>query len=1055
MDREKHSNRPNDTDAAGNNKKKQHSFWRMLSIVIQVMIVIGLMGVTFAGAAAAGYVAYLVKDDPVRSYETIYNQIFNDYSLTGFAYFNDQSSIGQLRAEEDRRLVHKDEVSSDLINAVIATEDRYFEEHHGVVPKSVIRAALQDVSNSDLQTGGSTLTQQLIKNTILSSEVTHERKAREILLALRIERMFSKDQILEAYLNEIYFGKNANGSNIYGIKAAAKGIFDKTPLELNLAEAAYLAGIPQSPYTYSPFTSEGYKRGKERQAYVLGRMLDQGYINQTQFDEAINYDIKANLAKPATRAYSKYPFLMMEIEERAAKVLADQHLAESGKIKEDIGKEEYRELLEEMRKEILSKGYHIYTTIDPKIHQIMNEIASDPKNFGSNRNYTVRYNGQEKKVENALEEVGGVMIDNDTGAILGMIGGRDFNVEQTNHATVPRQPGSAMKPLAAYGPAFEEGKLQPASIIDDVPIVLPDGTQGRHIPANWDNKFHGLITAREALKWSYNIPAIQTYLDVKIPNALDYVKKMGVTTLVDSDNHAATGVIGGLTYGLTVEEITNAYATFANYGSFVDAYLIERIENNDKQVIYQHESQPVPVFSEQTAYLMTDMMRTVVSGGTGTSIRNFVGRSRDVAGKTGTTNKQYDLWFIGYTPSITMGVWTGYDEPYSLPNSSSRRPMEVWGKVMSKVFEAYPDLSPKDAKFKQPNGIVNRSVCNKSGKLPSELCKEAGWVISDIFNKKYVPTEVDDSLQKARIIEWNDKLYLANSLTPADMVKEGVFVKRPKPLEIPENTDKSADYYKPLDWELTMPEEEDPRKDDGNIPASPTGFKVSGDGKYTFTWNPNADSDVVGYRLYRSTNGGNFIKLAAINATADKIFVEEGATSGSYFGYFVTAVDVVGNESPRSEILLINRTNNSDGILPWEDPFDFGNELPPNNPNDSGSSGTPPSGGETPPNNSGQNGNGESPVTQPPSAPSDTKVNNTGSGSLLIEWKRNSSNEQVKSYNIYFSADPVQGFQLIGSTASTSFTTKPIGDKGWYRVTAVNKIGESVPSQTVVWQKNE
>ncbi|TGU85219.1 penicillin-binding protein, partial [Mesorhizobium sp. M00.F.Ca.ET.186.01.1.1] len=177
---------------------------------------------------------------------------------------------------------------------------------------------------------------------------------------------------------------------------------------------------------------------------------------------------------------------------------------------------------------------------------------TDPKNFGKNRTYTIRRsNGKTEKIENALEEVGAMLIHNKTGAILGMIGGRDFKVEQTNHATVPRQPGSAMKPLAAYAPAFELGLLQPASPIDDAPVLLADGQNGSHLPKNWNNKWQGIMSAREALRMSWNIPAIKTYLKVGIPTALEYVKKMGITTLVDADNHAATGVIGGLTYGTT------------------------------------------------------------------------------------------------------------------------------------------------------------------------------------------------------------------------------------------------------------------------------------------------------------------------------------------------------------------------------------------------------------------------------------------------------------------------------------------------------------------------
>ncbi len=1024
----------NQSDRNSTPSKKRGAFRHILKIIgttLMVLIVIGLMGTFFVGAVGAGYVAYLVKDDPVRTYDEIYDKIFSNY-LTGFAYFRDETLIGELRAEEDRRLVHLDEVSEYLINAVIATEDRHFYEHMGIVPKSLIRATIQDLTNSPVQTGGSTLTQQLIKNTLLSSEVTHERKAREIFLALRIERMFSKDQILEAYLNEIYFGKNANGSNIYGVQAAAKGIFGKDVKDLNLAESAYLAGIPQSPITYSPFTKEGLEAGSIRQKTMLNNMLEHGYITQSEYDEALAYDIGANLAQPSTRAYSRYPFLMMEIEERAAKALADQALKEKNQTREDISVEEYRTLVEEKRKEILRNGYKIYTTIDRRVHEIMQEIASNPENFGPNRTYKIG----DKVIENALEEVGSMLIDNDSGQILGMIGGRDFNVEQTNHATARRQPGSAMKPIAAYAPAFEEGILQPASVIDDVPVILPDGTKKQHIPANWDNKFHGLMTARDALKYSYNIPAIKAYLNVGIPQALNYVKNMGVTTLVEADNYASTGVIGGLTYGLTVEEITNAYATFANGGSFVDAYMIERIEDNNGQLIFQHESQPVSVFSEQTAYLMTDMMRSVVSqsGGTGIGVRQHVGWQVDIAGKTGTTNYDKDSWFIAFTPRLSMGVWIGYDEPYTLGGQSKRNAIEIWGKVMKRIFEEYPDLSPTDEKFKQPDGIVARSVCSKSGDLSSELCKKAGFVISDIFNKKYVPTKTDESLQEARVIVIDEERYLAKESTPDDMVVSGIFVKRPEPLIIPENTSKPKEYYRPTDWELTLPEEEDPREGDGKVPVEPQGVAVSGgtgDSPYKITWHDNMEQDVAGYRIYRAENGErNFVKAGVVRLSEPKEWVDEQIQQGNIYAYYVTAVDIEGNESNPSGIVLINRTGQDNIQNPWED----NNGIP-----------------DWLDNGDDQNGNGDDPVTTLPSIPKNVKISEQGE-SVLISWDPNPDQDNVSNYHIYFTNDLNSRFQLVGSTSETSFSTKSISEAGWFQVTAINLFGESLPSPLLPWK---
>ncbi|MBO8163727.1 MAG: transglycosylase domain-containing protein [Brevibacillus sp.] len=1018
---------------------------------LQLLLLLGAMGMVLAGGVLTGYVASLVKDEPIRSREEYEEKIFSNH-LTGFAYYSDGSLIGQLRAEEDRRLVKLSEVSHHLINAIIATEDKHFYDHHGIVLQSTLRGAYQDFTNQPVVTGGSTLTQQLIKITVLSREVSHERKVKEIFNALRLERMFSKDQILEAYLNEMYFGKSANGSNVYGVQAAAKGIFNKDVGDLTLAEASYLAGMLQSPAAYIPFEEDGYRRGKERQKMVLDRMLENKFITQEQYDQAYNTDLRALLAKPSARAYSQHPHLMMELEERAAQALLDAELKESGRDKDSIGPNEYRQLLEDKRREILRNGYHIYTTIDKRINQIMESIASDPDNFGKNATYTVNLgNGSKKEIKDALEEVGAMMIDNDTGAILGMIGGRDFRVEQTNHATVPRQPGSAMKPLAAYAPAFELGLLQPGTPIDDSPLLLADGTKGSHLPANWDYKYRGMISAREALRMSWNVPAIKTYLKVSIPTALDFVKKMGITTLVESDYHAATGVIGGLTYGLTVEEITNAYATFANRGSFIDAYMIERIEDSKGNIVYRHETKPQPVFSEQTAYLMTDMMRTVVNAGTGTAVRRYIPRSVDVAGKTGTTNADNDLWFVGYTPEVTLGVWIGYDVPHPLPRSSSSRPMEIWGKVMKDVLALEPSAIQADARFEKPDGIVSFTVDSKSGLLPTELSKEAGHLITDLFNRQFIPNKADDLHQKARIVEFDGKRYLAKEGTPDDFVTEGIFFRSPEPINVTEEQIKKHNpkaATRPLDWEQRLPEEEDPRIEQNGPPDTPLDLTVSkADGKVILNWKSTQEPDLLGYRVYRADVDGIFTHIGTVKDPKVTTFTDEKGTSGQH-AYYVTAVDIAGQESAPSSYGVTG----GDGWVP-DHPLPGGDipglPLPDQSDPGSSDSGTPgwpstePDGHQLPPSDQ----QGELP---PP--PSNVTVTSTAN-EVKLSWGAGQNNGQIIAYNVYYSTSRDGTFSLIDTVVSTSYVNTNPDRFGWYYVTAVNSYGESQPSQKVQGKK--
>ena len=518
----------------------------------------GLLG----GSAAFGYVSALVKKDPIRSEEAIRQQM-QENAITGFAYFNDDAVIGQLRTEEDRRLAQLDDIPQKLLDAVLSIEDKDFYNHRGIDFRGLYRAVTQKLLNEDVQTGGSTITQQLARRVFLTLDRDDGRKARELLLALRMERIMSKDEILLAYLNKIPYGNGATGYNLYGIKAAAKGLFNIDDLDkLNIAQAAYLAGLPQSPSQYSAFTSkptfdeEGYKKAVIRQQLVLKRMMEENKITNDQYQDALKFDLKASMPAAAQKAYTTYPYLMIETEQEAAEILLKlQHPELDPKTNQTA----YNDALKNIHTQLLRGGYQIYTTIDKTIYDSMHEISSNEKNFAPT---------DEKK--GGIEQVGAIMIDSKTGAIKGMIEGRDFFDEQLNHATQAyRQPGSTMKPIAAYIPALEKGVLQPASIVDDIPIILKDGVKGFHLPENWDHKFHGLMTARRALNQSYNIPAIDMFLNkVGITQAWDFAKKLGITSLTKEDNTAQTGVIGGLSRGTSVKELTGAYASISNKGVY-------------------------------------------------------------------------------------------------------------------------------------------------------------------------------------------------------------------------------------------------------------------------------------------------------------------------------------------------------------------------------------------------------------------------------------------------------------------------------------------------------
>jgi len=1001
-------------------KHKGRLFLRVLSSSAKLVIMLIVLGGLAAVGAVTGYVSALVQSDEVRSRETIISAMQTN-TETGYVYFRDETVIGQLRTEEDRIPIVYSDIPKIVEDAILSTEDEDFYKHIGVDIPALARAVKEKVLDEGSQTGGSTITQQVARRVFLSLDRTDSRKFKEILLAMRIERFMTKEDILTAYLNKVPFGNGASGYNLYGIKAAAKGIFDLELDELNIAQAAYLAGLPQRPSAYSAFTSsgqfdeEGFGYAKERQELVLHHMKRTGRITEEQYQEALAFDIKASLAKPKPKAYSTYPYLMLEAERQASELLL-RHRNPDLDVSQ-LSKEDYAQALQDAKEELLNGGYRVYTTIDKDIYDAMHRIAKNPELFTQD---------SEKK---GVEQVGGVLIDNDTGAILGMIEGRDFYIEQLNHATqMQRQPGSAMKPIAAYLPALESGAIQPASVIDDVPLLLPHGTTGIHIPKNHDNKYHGITTARHALNQSWNIPAIKLFTEVVgIQQAWEFAKSLGITTLVDSDYNAQTGVIGGLKYGVTVEELTNAYSSIANQGLFNDAYFISKITDSDGNIVYEYEHQPKRVFSEQTAYLMTDMLRTAVANGTGSRVLERFKHEDQVpiVGKTGTTSDNYDLWFVGYSPDVTLGIWIGYDTPAALENSN--RAKFVWADVMNELVESTPDLFATP-EFTKPKDIVSKTVSKVSGLLPSDLVVQEKLTITDIFNRKYIPTKQDDVLSKASVVLVDGKAYLPQSTTPQDMVNEMLVVRRAEPISdlmkrIEESLEKvdagnrrSLESYRPSDGYGDTPTEVDPRVENGADPAPPPRIRLTKDGdSVRVTFAASYNQDVAGYRVYRSVNGGPFIHMPEkTRLTGQDLAFTDEVTGNNVHAYYIIAVDIAGRTSSPSEIVY-------SGELSFENP---GDDLM-----------------------LGESQTGESAAV---SSPRQVVAKQRDLG-VYLEWEPNPSEEGVTDYTVYYSSDESGPYRRIGTTSRTQFEYISITPAGWYRVTASSNGQESSPSAAVYY----
>ncbi|MFX3673150.1 MAG: transglycosylase domain-containing protein [Paenisporosarcina sp.] len=882
-----------------------------------LLLIVLFTGFVFAGSVGAGYFASLVDQEPLRKEEEMRASILS-YEETSEVYFANNVYLGKLRTDLQRNETKLESVSPFVLDAVYATEDEYFNVHQGIVPKAIFRGLLQDVTNSDSQTGGSTLTQQLIKNQILTNEVSYERKAKEILLALRLEKFMTKEEILEAYLNIIPYGRNSSGANIAGIETAAEGIFNVAAKDLTLPQAAFIAGIPQAPFAHTPFTSdgvlknaEGLKPGIDRMLTVLYRMKETGYISEKEYKAAVEYDITKDFKKPEPLPYERYPFLTIEIERQAkliiSKMLAEKDNIDSARLNQEADLFQKYEILAD--RAMRTNGYRIFSTIDKEMYDAHQAAKDAFKLYGPNKPLEV-YNKEKKEYETIQTpvQVGSIMIENSTGRVISFIGGRDYSIEATNHATIPlRQNGSTMKPILTYAPAIEYGLIGAGSPVVDVRL------QGFHKgwdPKNFNNEQElGIIPARQALASSQNLATIRLYDQIVAKRPAEFLKKMKFSGLIEEDftNHAAS--IGATKNGVTIEENTNAYATLANGGQFIEAYWIEKIEDADGNIIYQHQSEAIPVYSPQTAYIITDMLRDVLSVGTGTRANGDLKFQSDFAAKTGTTNDAKDVWFMGYNPSITLGVWLGYDKKNNLITPSRSNYLQpgtrvnlLWAQIMNSSYDVNPELVDPNVEFKAPSGVVSRSFCSISGLSPSDACTKAGLVSSDLFNANtLIPTKVDDSFISSSYVMIDGKRYRALPSTPIEFVVEGgngvnqdfidrMFgnIKGDATKLFPKNSSFSDRVVS-----------EDTFEADGASPG-PVSVTLSGN---SLSWSKSPSNDVVGYRVFQHSGNSN-VRVASIPEASGNRFIINGTGE-----YFVVAVDITGKQSSASNIVIIDVQN--------------------------------------------------------------------------------------------------------------------------------------------------
>ncbi|MBM7543002.1 transglycosylase domain-containing protein [Amphibacillus cookii] len=879
--------------------------------IILFFIVIGIIAFFFVGGIGAGYFASLVKDEPLRSQESMVSAIHN-YEETSEIYFADEVYMGEVSSDIHREEVSLANVSDYIINGIIATEDEYFETHDGIVPKAIMRAMFQEVSGSATQTGGSTLTQQIIKNQLLTNEVSFDRKAKEIILALRLENFMEKDEILEAYLNIVPFGRNANGRNIAGVQTATQGIFGVDADDVNLAQAAFVAGLPQSPIVYSPFNNngtlkdeDGLEAGLNRMQTVLLRMEQAGYITEEEREEAMAFDVVDSFSDRSPSAFEEYPYLTEEVRRRTEEIFIEYLAEEDGYTMEDLDAND--ELSEQYQiyasRELSQGGYKIHTTINKEMFDTFQDVAENFNNFGQDKTARNEQSGavimtQDPETGEDVplvtpEQAGSILIDNSTGAIIAFVGGRDFEQDNQNYATrVRRSVGSTAKPLLVYAPAMELGVIQPGSIIADVNL---DYGNGKGWPNNFTvGRYYGLVTARTALANSYNVSAASVFQDLQQETEAftEFGEKMGLSH--DKSAIHPSFAIG--TYGSTIDENTNAYATFGNDGKYLESYMIETIESVDGEIIFEHESESVDVFSVQTNYLMVDMMRDVLTQGTGRTARSQLrNASVDWAGKTGTSNNAADNWFVATNPNVTLGTWIGYNYNQPLDDGYSGRTQSLWAALVNAATEVDPDLMAPSSRFSQPDNIVSRSFSLVSGHAPSEISQSLGLVGSDIFNAAYTPSSEDDSLIDGSYVIMDGEAVIAGSNTPEEFTQDDGVMFNPEWLSemgydqlddisqlIPDNN--SA-------WDaVEIPELVD-IEDNGNNPNAPTSLSKSGN---NLTWSAPSSQYVVGYRIYRADDPEDDFSLYDSTIDTD---INVGSNSAVYH---VVAVNYFGRESEPS-----------------------------------------------------------------------------------------------------------------------------------------------------------
>lgn len=681
--------------------QKKASFGTWFKRIFITAFIVGIL--TLIGGA--GLFAYYVSKAPELDEELLKDPISSEF------YDKDGELFATIGIDEKRKYINYEDIPQEMVEAIVATEDARFFEHSGIDFRRIGGAVIANLRDRGYSQGASTITQQVIKNSFFSNEKKLERKAQEAWLAIQLERKYDKEEIFEMYFNKVLMS-----GTTYGFGTAAEYFYGKEDLnELTLDEMALLAGMPQSPNNYNPIKNP--ESAEKRRNIVLGLMVQHGKITKAEADEAKLADVTAGLLPEEERTQ------MYATEYGAFLDVVLSEIETNG----DYG--------------LLSEGVKVYTTLDRNAQKIVEDVMNNAANFPTE---TI--------------ESGVAVIDTKTGALSAIGGGRNYGNREYNYAydLKTRSPGSTIKPLIDYGPAFEYLKWSTGETLVDEPINYSGSSQ---TITNWDSRYNGTMTLRKALYTSRNVPAVKTLRAVGMDNAKEFVNKLGIDAkeIVESD------ALGGGKISMSPIQMAASYAAFGNGGRYTDAHSITKIVYRDNVTTKKYKPESTFAMSDSTAYMVTDVLRDTISGHSDSFAQNAYVPGIDIAGKTGTTNysrdefSKYNLksgsvpdsWFAGYSPNYSIAIWSGYSERKDAITSWDERwlPQRLFKYIMSDL----KDLVPNET-FQKPSSVVEATI--EIGSSPLKLASEytpADKRSTELFVKGTVPTETSTEYEAAGI----------------------------------------------------------------------------------------------------------------------------------------------------------------------------------------------------------------------------------------------------------------------------------------------------------------